>query len=249
MVTAQASVLELAREQTARVEITSLERGAENLELGVRVTNRAGHKLPSGVGFRRAFLEVTVRDTGQQVLWGSGRTDSLGVIVDGQGTPLATEFSKTTWQPHHEVIEREDQAQIYEERHLDDAGRLTTSFFGLFTKVKDTRLTPLGWDPRGPDMHEMEPVGAENDPRYHDGSGTDELRYRIPLSRITSAASVQVRLYYQAIPPYYLRDRFETVPNGPETQRLHFIASHLNTQGSPIEDWRLLIASASRAVN
>jgi hypothetical protein len=249
MVTAQASVLELAREQTATLEITALERSAANLEVGVRVTNLAGHKFPTGVGFRRAFIELTVHDVRGQVLWGSGRTDSLGVLLDGRGAPLETEFSKQVWQPHHEVIERQDQAQIYEERHLNDDGELTTSFFGLFAKVKDNRLTPRGWDPRGPDIEHMETVGAEDDPRYHDGSGSDELRYRIPLSEIPGAATVEARLHYQSIPPYYLRDRFETAPDGPETRRLYYIASHLNTQGTPIENWRLLIASTSRAVN
>jgi hypothetical protein len=249
MATAQASVVELAREQTAIIEITSIERSADSLDVGVRVTNLAGHKFPSGVGFRRAFVELTVRDNQGLVLWGSGQASPLGVLLDGRGAPLATEFSRRAWQPHYEVIERQDQAQIYEERSLNDTGELTTSFFGLFTKVKDNRVTPRGWNPTGPDVQEMEPVGAEHDPRYLDGSGSDELRYRIPLAAIPTAASVEARLHYQSIPPYYLRDRFEAAPNGAETQRLHFMTSRLNTPGTPTEGWRLLIASTSHSLN
>lgn len=248
MITAQQSVMELAREQTARVEITSVERASEHMEVGLRVTNLVGHKFPSGVGFRRAFIEFSVLDAQGQVLWGSGRVSPLGVILDHNGLPLETEFSKRTWQLHHEVVERQDQVQIYEERHLDDRGELTTSFFGLFRKVKDNRLTPLGWNPNGPDIKEMRPVGAGNDPRYHDGSGLDDLLYRVPLRAILDAASVEARLHYQSIPPYYLRDRFERAPNGVETQRLHFIASRLNTEGTPIHNWRLEVASASRVL-
>jgi len=248
MATAQSSVTQLAREQTATIQITSVDRTAVNLDVAVLVTNLAGHKFPSGVGFRRAFVEFTVRDAEGRALWTSGRTSPLGVILDGNGAPLETELSKTNWQPHYELIERQDQVQIYEERHLDDADELTTSFFGLFTKVKDNRLTPRGWDPNGPDTDEMQSVGAENDPRYQDGSGSDEVRYRVPLSAIPNAARVEARLYYQAIPPYFLSDRFAGAPTGEGSQRLHYIASRLNTEGTATEGWRLEITSASRPI-
>ena len=57
------------------------------------MTSRVGHKLPSGVGFRRAFVEFEVarRRTGE-VLWASGRTDGAGVIVDEKGEPIAGEL-------------------------------------------------------------------------------------------------------------------------------------------------------------
>jgi hypothetical protein len=56
------------------------------------VTNRAGHKLPSGVGFRRAFLEFAVLDAGGQVLWASGRTDGAGRDRRPAGEPIAGEL-------------------------------------------------------------------------------------------------------------------------------------------------------------
>ncbi len=246
--TAEGSSLELAREETARLDIVSTRWSDEHLEALVRVTNLVGHKFPSGVGFRRAFLEFSVVDANQRVLWASGRTSPYGVIIDAEGRPLETEFRKTIWQPHHEVIERQDAVQIYEERHLDDRRELTTSFVGLFTNVKDNRLLPSGWRNDAPDTGFMQPVGVEGDPRYHDGSGSDEVLYRVPLAAIQGAAAVQVRIFYQAIPPYYLRDRFETA-SGPETQRLHYLASRLNVGGSPIDGWRLEVASASAELN
>ena len=39
--------------------------------------------LPTGVGFRRMFLEVLVLDAQGEVLWASGRTNELGFILDG----------------------------------------------------------------------------------------------------------------------------------------------------------------------
>ncbi len=82
LVTTQNSMLELAQ-QTVELQIVSINRTMDALEVGVKVTNRAGHSFPSGVEFRRAFLEFLVLDAQGQTLWASGRTDAKGEIVDG----------------------------------------------------------------------------------------------------------------------------------------------------------------------
>ena len=38
--------------------------------------------------------------------------------------------------------------------------------------------------------------------------------------------------------------RFEQAPNAAATQRLFYLASRLDTTGTPIENWKLLIASS-----
>ncbi len=53
--------------------------------------------------------------------------------------------------------------------------------------------------------------------------------------------------YYQTIPPYYLRDRFAP-PAGTSAQRLHFLASRLNLDGTNIAGWKLRIQSHSAPV-
>ncbi|MGO1118096.1 hypothetical protein ACTL6U_05305 [Rhodovibrionaceae bacterium A322] len=250
-----------AQERSVRLAITNTETREGNLEVTTRVTSLVGHKLPSGVGFRRAFLTLEVLDKAGKPLWASGASNSLGVILDGQGQPLETEFSLTEWQPHHSVITRQDQVQIYEERHLNSADHLTTSFLALDQEVKDNRLLPKGW--RGADSgrltdeeyRAMKPCqrlsGSKDcqpldDPAYHPGKGGwDELIYRIPLSEIPGAAKVQLSMNYQAIPPYYLRDRFEIGKGGPETARLHSFASHLTTEGTGIDNWKLRMADVT----
>lgn len=233
----------LGRDATARLEVLDVTRTARHLEARVRVTNLAGHKLPSGVGFRRAFLELQAVDASGRTLWASGRTSDVGVILDGAGRPLSTEFSTTAWQPHHAVIDSENQAQIYETRHLDSAGALTTSFVGLWKEVKDNRLLPKGWSTDAPDTDFMQPTGVGRDARYLDGSGSDEIVYRVPLARAAGATAIVARLHYQAIPPYYLRDRF-TIGRGDETRRLYYLTSHLNVAGTPIDGWVFTIAEA-----
>jgi hypothetical protein len=178
------------------------------------------------------------------VLWASGRTNGLGQLVDASGKVLDTEMSRTTWQPHYDIITRQDQAQIYEKRNTNQQGELTTSFLDLFVDVKDNRLLPKGWRLDLVNSSFMQPVGIHSDPRYADGSGADEITYRIPLSEAPKASSVRATLYYQSLPPYYLRDRFTTA-HGKETQRLYYLTSHLMTKDTPIKDWKLMIGAAA----
>jgi hypothetical protein len=82
LVTTENSMLDLARE-TVDLEIVSINRTADALEISVKVTNLTGHSFPSGVEFRRAFVEFLVLDELGQPLWASGRTNHKGEIVDG----------------------------------------------------------------------------------------------------------------------------------------------------------------------
>jgi hypothetical protein len=244
LLTAADEGIKLAQKQTATVELKSAELKSGMIESVVSVTNHAGHKFPSGVNFRRAFLEFAVLDAGGNVLWASGRTNGLGQLVDASGKVLDTEMSRTTWQPHYDIITRQDQAQIYEKRNTNQQGELTTSFLDLFVDVKDNRLLPKGWRLDLVNSSFMQPVGIHSDPRYADGSGADEITYRIPLSEAPKASSVRATLYYQSLPPYYLRDRFTTA-HGKETQRLYYLTSHLMTKDTPIKDWKLMIGAAA----
>ena len=87
------------------------------------------------------------------------------------------------------------------------------------------------------------------DPDYEDGEGTDRITYRVTLPPGVDAArcTVQATLYYQAIPPSYLNDRFKAAPNGAATQRLYYLGSHLKLEGTPAENWKLKIGSARAA--
>jgi len=261
LVNAGLSAQTLAREQSARVTVERVRRTGDALEVAVRVENLAGHRLPSGVGFRRAFLELAVTG-GRDTLWASGRTNGLGVILRGTSNEaLPTEFvtrpgSVGTYQPHYETITRDDQVQIYEERVLDPEGWLTTSFLALDSVVKENRLPPRGWKRGGPYWTETQPHGtAARDADYWDGQGADRLVYRIPLSRVRGATNVRATLYYQSIPPYYLAQRFGIRCTSPfagecdETRRLAFLASRLRTAGTPIESWKLMLATEQRRVD
>jgi hypothetical protein len=174
------------------------------------------------------------------------------------------------------VITRQDQAQIYQELVRDPRGKLTTSFLSLADDIKDNRLLPRGWtptlelarqaglgSPKLPAAALVERVlpdlpdgkgGHVNDPWYQPesagglGGGGDELTYAIPLADLKGRkpASVQVTLYYQSIPPFYLQDRFCTAPAQPDTSRLFFLAGHLDLEDTRADNWKLQVVSSGR---
>jgi mono/diheme cytochrome c family protein len=261
------NIAQQAQERTATVHVFARATGRRTVTAEVAVTNLTGHRFPSGVGFRRAFIELLVFDRTRgrpRLVWASGRTNTVGVIVDGNGEVLPSEFFTEYpdgrggvhqhFQPHYQVITSPHQVQIYEELIKNADGKFTTSFIRRDQTVKDNRLLPIGWTEHGPDpslngrfLAATHAEEVHSDPDYVDGQGTDRIIYRIklPAGVDPSRVTVQATLYYQSIPPYYLNDRFKTAPNGAATQRLYFLASHLKLEGTPAENWKLKIASAT----
>lgn len=157
------------------VSVETMSSEAMQVQATVSVTNKTGHRYPSGVAFRRAFIEFTVRDGNKDVIWQSGGTNPYGVIIDGidQKQTLPTEFLPSTepvnpstlknkksyeekldylinlrsgdYQPHHGTITKESQVQIYEELNLNAQGDFTSSFVHRVFSIKDNRLLPRGW--------------------------------------------------------------------------------------------------------
>ena len=187
---------------------------------------------------------------------------------------MTAKEQKGFFEPHYEVITRQDQVQIYQELVTDPRGKLTTSFLSLADEVKDNRLLPRGWDP-SLELAEREGLGSPklsardlvervlpdlpdgrgghvNDPWYEPksrggkGGGGDALTYAVPLSDLGGAqpAGVRVTLFYQSIPPFYLQDRFCTAPERPDTSRLFFLAGHVNLEGTRAEGWKLQVVSS-----
>ena len=64
----------MAKTETAQVEILQPKKIENALQFKVKISNKTGHRFPSGVGFRRAFLEVSVTDAAGKIKWASGST-------------------------------------------------------------------------------------------------------------------------------------------------------------------------------
>jgi hypothetical protein len=187
--TAEGAMIEQAVNRTASVTVADVRKTDDEISARVTVINKVGHKFPSGVGFRRAFIEFSVLDDKGKPIWSSGATDGAGVILGSDKTPLKSElwWDKTCTkridpeqrlhQPHYTEITSQDQVQIYEELTAappetgvatcgfgaPPEGPLTTSFLSLCAKVKDNRLLPAGFLPLEQRVEIAEKLGAHRD--------------------------------------------------------------------------------------
>jgi hypothetical protein len=262
MPAAMDNFVDQARNDTAAISLSTPIVTSGKLVADVTVTNKVGHRFPSGVSFRRAFIEFVVSDKSGKRLFSSGRTNEDGWIVDDEGKILPSEYNGAqgpkgrAWQPHfyapERPITRSDQVQIYEELLKDAQGSFTTSFIRQADHFKDNRLLPVGWTRNGPNPKEFNgrpleatfPHNVGSDPNYANGSGKSIVRYEVVLPAGLTAADVDVTatLWYQAIPPYYLNQRFEQVPKGTATRRLYQLVTQLDTTKTVFPEWKLMIA-------
>ena len=260
------NVVHHARHDTAQLDVTShVENGT--LLANVGVLNLTGHRFPSGVGFRRAWIELKVADPDGNVIWASGTTNANGEIVDGNdlGKVLPTEYftrgadGKQRYQKHFDEkrpVERTDQVQIFEELVQDHDGNLTMSFIRRDRHLKDNRLLPQGWRKDGVpgialpknwlDATHPEGEYVGNDPRYHDGKGRAVVSYRIPLRTALdpSRLHVEATLWYQSWEPFFRRERISGT--GPAATRLRVLLGNLRLgETAALKDWKIKIASAT----
>ncbi|MBB6209215.1 cytochrome P460 family protein [Novispirillum itersonii] len=269
LVLAQKEIMTFAQQMTVDVGVKTGGPVNGGNAYDVTVVNKTGHKFPSGVGFRRAYILFEAKDASGAVVWASGRTNAAGQLVDETGAVLENETTTDPLkiQTGDPLITAQNQAYLFEERIASPVGglaalktaikpdlramRLTTSFLEVAYEAKDTRLLPKGWSPTGPyaeitrpwllDVNKAEhvPLPIGNDP------ASRTIRYVVPSS-VSGVATVTATVYYQSIPPYYLQERWQY--DTPEAQRLYYMVAHLNTEGTPIEGWRLPLVSDSLTV-
>jgi hypothetical protein len=191
------AMLDQARNATAAIAVSEVARDGAELTATVTITSHVGHKFPSGVGFRRAFVAFEVLGADGAVLWASGRTDAAGVIVGRDGAPVDGEIwwkedcsgtlhpGERRHQPHYETVTAEDEVQIYQE--LSSAppagephpvcgfgeaprGDLTTSFLSICATVKDNRILPAGTLPLASRIAVARALGADADLAHETGA-------------------------------------------------------------------------------
>lgn len=163
-------------------------------QLSVKVTNKTGHKLPTGYPEgRRMWLNVRFLDGLDQLISESGAYDlATGVLTHDAAVKIY----------EGEVVVDENLAPIVGM----PAG--TKFFLTLSNKwTKDNRIPPLGFTNAAYESFGGAPIGAT----YADGQNWDITLYDVPVG----AESVEVNLYYQTTSKEYvefLRD--EGTPGG-----------------------------------
>lgn len=186
------SVEEHLATKTATLEVVSLSAEEGTLAADIRVTNLAGHKLPSAYPSRRAWLHVTVTDGSGKVLLESGAVKPDGFI---QGNDNDLDGSR--YEPHHQEITSADQVQIYEDIMVDYAGEVTTGLLWGVRYIKDNRLLPAGFDKATAPDDVAVRGNATGDADFQ--GGTDQVRYAVALDGAQGPFQVVAELWYQPI--------------------------------------------------
>jgi hypothetical protein len=177
---------------TAMVALSTPRRVGPRLEFDVTVRNLTGHKFPTGYPSRRAWLHVTVRDDDGRTLFESGR-----VFADASIQGHDADRDSAVFEEHYDVIEREDQVQVYESVLGDVADRPTTGLLSAVKYLKDNRLLPRGFDKTTADAQIAVVGHAVKDATFTGGS--DIVQYRIHMAGPEQVARVDVALLYQPI--------------------------------------------------
>lgn len=202
----KAATLELLQENTLDMDIIPLSRSADTLYFDVELTNKAGHKFPSGYPSRIAYIEVVARDEAGNVLFESGLLDESYELI-GRDIP---------YEQHYDHITSEQQVQVYELVLADESGAETTVLSHAEFALKDNRLAPFGFS----DTHQSYDTTAYfgevlNDDDFNldgagvQGTGKDRVSYHIPTGGVEGEIEVEVAVYYQVTPPRWLASMFE----------------------------------------
>lgn len=197
-----AAITRNLRFNTLNAELSFPEFANDSLSFELMLTNKSGHKFPSGYPSRRAFVEFKVTTEAGETIFTSGSFGSDGEIINYGGVV----------EPHHDVIRSENQVQIYEMNMGDVNGNFTTVLERANMYLKDNRLPPLGFTNQHASYDTMRIVGdAENDLDFNrsgstQGTGKDIVHYKIGLNGYSGPLNVTAKVFYQTVPPEWLSE-------------------------------------------
>ena len=204
--------LAMLQNQTLELDAAFLmdDGGAPRVE--VTLTNQAGHKFPSGYPARRAWVEMLITADG------AAGTDTLlhsGAWNPATGHILGQE--DVAWEPHHDVIEGDEDVVIYELVLGDVNGDPTTLLERAHAHLKDNRLVPRGFSTAHVVYDTTAIVGdALMDPNFNldatgqEGSGSDRIQFLLPPT-FTGYGTLQFEcnVWYQSLPPKWVAPMLE----------------------------------------
>ncbi|MBI4773182.1 MAG: hypothetical protein HY788_03195 [Deltaproteobacteria bacterium] len=191
--------LEQLRRRTADIAIEGLSAGDGTLEVRLRVTNETGHKFPTGVPLRRAWIHLTVKDGSGKVVFESGRP-RLDGSIDGNDA----DSDLSMHEPHYDLIDSPEKVQIYEAITMDTENNVTYTFLRGKEHIKDNRLLPRGFDKAGasPEIQ----VHGEASEDWNFVGGSDRVTFRASTAGLPGPFSVRAEILYSSISHAFLKD-------------------------------------------
>lgn len=197
---------------TQKLQVQSLifdlmeeERTEDTLYLNVSLQNIAGHKLPSGYPSRRVFVTLEVTDaSGDPVFYSGTMDEEYNLLQEDEG-----------YEPHHAVINDQEQVQIYEMVMGNVDLEVTTILEQAYIQLKDNRIPPPGFTTTHFSYDTIQIMGdALQDNNFNEvggteGSGKDVIHYRIPTNGAAEELNVTAKVYYQTVSNRWLEEMFE----------------------------------------
>jgi hypothetical protein len=184
---------------TAELSVSDLSLTDDILSAEVEVRVSTGHKFPTSIPTRRAWLHVVVRDSSNQVIFESGKQKPDGSI---QGN--AADSDPLAYEPHYDVITQPDQVQIYEGIMQNSDGEVTYTLLRAGSYAKDNRLLPVGADKENLPADIAVYGLAAQDANFVGGS--DLVRYQVETSGHEGPFTISVELLYETLSYRFVQD-------------------------------------------
>jgi hypothetical protein len=225
--------LDLLKNNTAEVNIGTVSIKNGILEFPVIVENKAGHKFPSGIPIRRAWLHVVVKDKNGRIVFESGAVKKNGMIIGAD-----SDIDPYRFEPHYDVITSPDQVQIYETVMKDYAGNITYTFLEAYEYQKDNRLLPEGFN-KETASEDIKPKGeAEEDENFIGGS--DTVLYRINTKGFKGPFTITVELRYQSVSYSFFKDLIKDADKSQYIKRFQNLYNKKSNTGIVIDKKEVL---------
>ena len=171
----------------------------------VTLTNKVGHKFPSGYPSRRAVVQFVVLKSNGDTLFKSGIFGS-NYEVNNVGAP---------YEKHHNIIKMQAQTQIYEMVIGDVNNNKTTVLERAANVLKDNRLVPNGfttshysYDTAKIDNEALADADFNKNTSGVEGNGKDIIHFHIPTNGYDGTVNVYTKVFYQSVPPGWLQEMF-----------------------------------------
>ena len=188
-------------DRSATVTVDAVDRSPGALSFTVEVQPLTGHKLPTGIPLRRAWLRVVVEGA-DGVRFVSGDWDGEGRILTADGAVQGFEAVGGPLAPHVDAVSDGDAVPVYEAVLADGTGAPTWRLMRGEGWAKDTRLLPWGWDP----SHDpaLAPVGVDGDADWT--TAGDRVHYTVDPGE--GPVTVTAELVYQPLAPRFAAELF-----------------------------------------
>lgn len=205
--------------ETAKIKIGAVRTIGDKMMIPVSVQNLSGHKLPTAYPSRRVWIQLTVSNAEEQIVFASGQFNADGELTDSTGTVLPSELAGGPVNEHKSVITDPGQVQVYETIMGDADGKPTFTLLRGATYTKDNRLLPLGWNPDHADGPATRPYGIGDDKDFVGGS--DKIVYEVPVTA-KGEYTVTAKLLFQVITPRHADELFQYATPEVKTFKMMF---------------------------